>query len=241
YTAEEKAEAWSGTTEVVKAYSDKMVQRMNKEIDTLLIYAGLFSVILTAFNVQSYPLLQPTPPNPTLAALFQISAQLSSFSINPPFVNSTAPTFLQALAGVSTRSASPPPAWAVWLNVFWFSSLICSLAAASISITVKQWLNHYALRLSGASRDVARLRQFRLNRLRRWHVESIVAVLPVLLQLALGLFSAGLLVLLWNLHQTVAVVVACLVGVLFVFTMATSVLPAFCADCSYISPQAIAV
>ncbi|KAH9886470.1 hypothetical protein C8Q73DRAFT_281363 [Cubamyces lactineus] len=241
YTAEEKAEAWSGTAEVVKTYSDEMVQRMNKEIDTLLVYAGLFSAILTAFNVQSYPLLQPAPPDPTLAALFQISAQLSSFSINPPFVNSTAPAFPQTLAGVSTRSASPPPAWAVWLNVFWFSSLICSLAAASIGITVKQWLNHYALWLSGASRDVARLRQFRLNGLRRWHVESIVAVLPVLLQLALGLFSAGLLVLLWNLHQTVAVVVACLVGVLFVFTTATSVLPAFRADCSYISPQAIAV
>ena len=145
------------------------------------------------------------------------------------FVNSTAPAFPQDLLG--TSSAPSPPSWAIWLNVFWFSSLICSLAAASIGITVKQWLNHYLLGLSGASRDVARLRQFRLNGLRRWHVEGIVAVLPVLLQIALGLFAAGLLVLLCNLHETVALVVACLVGVLFVFTVATSVLPAFRADC----------
>ncbi|KAI0328800.1 hypothetical protein GY45DRAFT_1254186, partial [Cubamyces sp. BRFM 1775] len=239
YTAEEKAEAWAGTAEIVKTYSDEMVQRMNKEIDTLLVYAGLFSAILTAFNVQSYPLLQPPPPpDPTFAALAQISAQLTSFSINLPFVNSTAPAFPQPQNLADPRSALSPPPWAVWLNVFWFSSLICSLAAASVGITVKQWLNHYVLGLSGASRDVARLRQFRLNGLRRWRVEGIVAVLPVLLQVALGLFSAGLLVLLWNLHWTVAVVVACLVGVLFVFTVITSVLPAFRADCSYISPQA---
>ena len=48
YTAEEKAEAWSGTAEIVKTYSDEMVQRMNKEIDTLLVYVCimLFPVAL---------------------------------------------------------------------------------------------------------------------------------------------------------------------------------------------------
>ena len=45
--------------------------------------AGLFSAILTAFNVQSYILLQPASPDPTLAVLQQISLQLNSFSVNP--------------------------------------------------------------------------------------------------------------------------------------------------------------
>ncbi|TBU22081.1 hypothetical protein BD311DRAFT_676896, partial [Dichomitus squalens] len=53
---------------VVKKYSDEMVKRWNEEIDTLLVCAGLFSAILTAFNVQSYLLLQPTTSDSTLVS-----------------------------------------------------------------------------------------------------------------------------------------------------------------------------
>ncbi|KAI0654571.1 hypothetical protein C8Q70DRAFT_1086751 [Cubamyces menziesii] len=119
--SEEKAETWYDTAEIVKAYSDEMVQGMSEEIGILLVYAGLCSAVSTAFNVQSYPLLQPAPsPDPTPAAPAYISVQLSSFSINPPFVNSTSPAFPHDLLG--TNSAPSPPPWAIWLNVFWFSS-----------------------------------------------------------------------------------------------------------------------
>ncbi|TBU36726.1 hypothetical protein BD309DRAFT_984756, partial [Dichomitus squalens] len=93
YTQADKDKALSETAKVVKTYSDEMVKRWNEEIDNLLVYAGLFSSILTAFNVQSYLLLQPTTPDPTIAVLQQISLQLNSFSVNPPgaLVNSTHP------------------------------------------------------------------------------------------------------------------------------------------------------
>ena len=45
--------------------------------------AGLFSAVLTAFNVQSYTLLTPDPQDRLLGTLQQISAQLGSFSVNP--------------------------------------------------------------------------------------------------------------------------------------------------------------
>ncbi|EIW53902.1 uncharacterized protein TRAVEDRAFT_87494, partial [Trametes versicolor FP-101664 SS1] len=88
YTGEEakreREESWAKTTKIVQQYSDGMIKRWNAEIDTYLVFAGLFSAILTAFNVQSYQLLQPAPtPDPVLVALQQISAQLSSFSNNP--------------------------------------------------------------------------------------------------------------------------------------------------------------
>ncbi|KAI0640842.1 hypothetical protein C8Q79DRAFT_1037483 [Trametes meyenii] len=236
YTANEKAEAWNDSAEVVKTFSDEMIHKWNKEIDTLLVYAGLFSAILTAFNVQSYPLLSPDPPDPVLAALTQISVQLAGFTINSSLVNSTAPIFV-----ATDTPPPPPPRWAVWLNILWFSSLVCSLAATSIGLTVKQWLNHCALGLSGTSREVSRLRQYRLNGLQKWRVDAVVAILPVLLQLALALFSVGLLLLLWNLHHVVAVVVAALLGTLLLFTLVTSLLPAFFADCVYLSPQALAI
>ncbi|RPD67897.1 hypothetical protein L226DRAFT_423015, partial [Lentinus tigrinus ALCF2SS1-7] len=166
--------AWDETANIVKKYSNEMVERWNKEIDTLLVFAGLFSVILTAFNVQSYQLLTPAPPvDPVIVALEKISAQLSSFSINPPSVNSTQPAFIRP-----DPTPSSPPLWAVWLNVLWFSSLIFSLSAATVGIMVKQWLNEYSSGLSGTSRQIARLCQLRLNSLQRWHVKEIVAVLP---------------------------------------------------------------
>ncbi|KAI0363359.1 hypothetical protein BV20DRAFT_149734 [Pilatotrama ljubarskyi] len=106
FTAEEKEQAWNEVNQIVKTYSDDMVERWNLEIDTYLVYvrlhsrplrlmtlmtltggiqqAGLFSAIVTAFNVQSYLSLQQTA-DPTLAAILQISLQLSSLSINPPF------------------------------------------------------------------------------------------------------------------------------------------------------------
>ncbi|KAI0698824.1 hypothetical protein C8Q76DRAFT_633950, partial [Earliella scabrosa] len=208
FTEEEKKEAWEKTADVVKIYSDELVLRWNGEIDTLLVYAGLFSAVLTAFNVQSYTLLTPDPQDRLLDTLQQISAQLGSlsFSVNPSFVNSTTPAIIQT-------PVPPPqaPRSAVWLNTLWFSSLIFSLSAASIGIMVKQWLNEYSAGLSGSSRQTARLRQQRLNSLIKWRVGSIVAILPVLLQIALVLFFSGLLILLWGLNDVVAGVASALI------------------------------
>ncbi|OBZ69243.1 hypothetical protein A0H81_10773 [Grifola frondosa] len=65
-----------------------------------------------------------------------------------------------------------------------------------------------------------------------------MALLPVLLQISLVLFLAGLLVLLWPLHRTVAAIATVLVAFLLVFLIITTVLPAFAGDCPYQSPQA---
>ncbi|KAH9912336.1 uncharacterized protein BXZ73DRAFT_29345, partial [Epithele typhae] len=162
-TEEEKADAWARTVDVIKTYSDEMVRRWNAEIDTLLVYAGLFSAILTAFNVQSYPLLQPNAPDPVLVTLQQISQQLSGYTVHAQNV---------------TSSSSAPARSDVWLNILWFSSLICSLSSASIGIMVKQWLNEYSTGLSGSSHEIARLRQHRLDNLAKWRVAEIVALLP---------------------------------------------------------------
>lgn len=201
----------------------------------MILQAGLFSAVLTAFTVETYVLLQPNPTDTTNALLAQMSAQLNSFTVTPTFINSTQPSV--ELQIQSTFRVTPI---AVWINTLWFSSLICSLSAASIGMMVKQWLHEYELGLSGSSQDVARLRQHRYEALRKWHVDIIVALLPILLQLASALFLAGLLVLLWSLHQTVAAVASTLVGILLVFTIVTVLAPAFAPDCAYRSPQALA-
>ncbi len=188
--------------------------------------------------MQSYLLLQPAAPDPSFAVLQQISSQLASFSINPLFVNSTQPS------STSRASADPPPPvphWAVWLNALWFAGLILSLASASVGIMVKQWLNEYSAGVSGNSRSVAQMRQYRLIHLRAWHVQDVVNTIPVLLQLALGLFLAGLLILLWSLHETVAAIATTLVCLLAIFTVVTTLLPLVNHKCSYLTPQIRAI
>ena len=199
--------------------------------------AGLFSAVLTAFNVQSYQLLQPAPTDPMLAILQQISVQLNSFSVNLSFINSTQPArTLDQLQAPFFATVS-----VIWINTLWFASLVCSLAAASIALIVKQWLYEMSRGLSGTSRETARLRQHRLNSLIKWKVGMIVLVPSVLLQVALALFLSGLILLLWTIHETVAVVITALVGVLFTFLVVVTILPIVRLDCCYRSPQAFAI
>ncbi|KAI0760438.1 hypothetical protein C8Q74DRAFT_1296319 [Fomes fomentarius] len=236
FSEEERLKVWSAAAEAVKIHHDELVARWKEEMDTLLVYAGLISAILTAFNIQSYQMLQPSPTDSTVAVLQQISTQLASFSINPTFVNSTHhPQALSDLQPPFHASLS-----AVWINMLWFCSLVFSLAAASIALVVKQWLHSETVGLSGTSREIARLRQHRLNGLRKWRVGSIVVALPILLQAALGLFLGGIVILLWTLHGIVAAVTSSLVGGLFTFLVTVTVLPVIRWDCSYRSPQASA-
>ena len=190
--------------------------------------------MLTAFNVQSYPLLQPAPTDPTVAILQQISAQLNSFTINQSFINSTQPASSLVQLQVSFRA----PLSAIWINALWFASLVFSLASASIALIVKQWLHEVSSGLSGTSRETARLRQHRLNSLIKWKVGTIVLIPSVFLQIALVLFLSGLLILLWTIHETVAIVATVLVGALFLFFTVVTALPVFHWDCCYRSPQA---
>ncbi|KAI8978180.1 hypothetical protein BD414DRAFT_422167 [Trametes punicea] len=242
YDDVEKAKAWSHLATTVKEYSDEMTRKWSQEIDTHLVFAGLLSAILTAFNVQSYQLLQPPAPavDPVLGALQQISAQLSSFSINPQFMNSTHPPFQQTDS--TATSSLPPQTSAIWLNALWFSSLVTSLSSASLGIMVKQWLNEYNSGISsGTSREAARIRQYRLNNLKKWRVAEVVTMIPILLQLSLALFLAGLLVLLWSLHHAVAAPATALIILLALWTFGTILLPIFKTGCAYVSPQALAL
>ncbi|KAI0667083.1 hypothetical protein C8Q78DRAFT_1082590 [Trametes maxima] len=232
YTEEERAQAWSDAAEMVNRYSDDMIKRWNKEIDTYLVYAGLFSAILTAFNVQSYPLLQPYTPDPAVEALLRISAQLSSFSVSPGFINSTTPSPASDIAAGNVADQSSTPRSAIWLNALWFSSLILSLSSASIGIMVKQWLNEYSSGVYGTSRESARLRQYRLNGLVKWRVADIVMTTPVLLQFSLALFLSGLLVLLWPLNRDVAILASVLIGALAIFTLLSLYIPYAKEGCS---------
>ncbi|PIL33891.1 hypothetical protein GSI_03597 [Ganoderma sinense ZZ0214-1] len=232
--AGQQEDAWKFCASAIERHFEEQLKRWNAELDMLLVFAGLFSTALTAFLVQSYPLLQPDNTDTMVLALARISNQLHGFSVSSGFVNSTErAVFSPDLASFTA------PGYAVWVNGLWFSSLVCTLSASSIAVMVKQWLHQYSQSLSGTSPDVASLRQYRYDSLRKWRVPEIIAALPILLQVALALFLAGLVVLLWQLHPSIAITATILSGLLIAFVLATTLLPILYADCCYQSPQAL--
>ena len=50
FTEEEKKNAWDETANVVKTYSDELVDRWNKEIDTLLVYVSFDCSIVVSLH-----------------------------------------------------------------------------------------------------------------------------------------------------------------------------------------------
>lgn len=156
--------------------------------------AGLYSAVLSAFVVQSYSLLQPDTGTQVVQLLQQLVAQ--NYTFNAGSINAASP-----------YPVSPPfvaPDWAVRVNVLWFASLIFSLATASFGMLVKQWLREYLAMDYTSPQERLRARQYRHPGLRDWRVYEIAAMLPLLLQLALGLFFVGLCYFTSAIHSSLA-------------------------------------
>lgn len=193
--------------------------------------AGLFSAVVTGFNIQAYPLLQPSPDDPSAAILAQISAQLSSLQINGQTITSTQPP---AQVQMTTPFVSTS---LIVINALWFTSLILSLFATSVCILLKQWLREYTNLPLPYPEQNLRLRQIRYEGIKRWPLKEIMTLIPLLLQISLILFLVGLIDLVWMLNSTVAIIVTVFVSLILAFTLMTTVLPAFFVSCPYKSPQ----
>ncbi|EKM52071.1 uncharacterized protein PHACADRAFT_59809, partial [Phanerochaete carnosa HHB-10118-sp] len=160
---------WQTMDKTVREIDEAKVRGPKEDIDTLLVFAGLYSAVLSAFLVAVYVSLLPDPSTQVIYLLEEIAGKKPREP--PPFV---------------------APEWAVHVNGLWFASLIISLATASFGMLVKQWLREY-LAVEGTSpQERLRTRQYRKPELDKWKVYEIAAVLPMLLQLSLGLFFIGL-------------------------------------------------
>ncbi|EJD47796.1 hypothetical protein AURDEDRAFT_61867, partial [Auricularia subglabra TFB-10046 SS5] len=133
---------------VWKTYRDErtrldrdMLASWHKTLDVLLIFAGLFSAVSTAFIIESYKSLQPDYTQ--YLANFVYAAAAAQAQAGSP--NSMPP--LNAIIG-------PPDAYVKtnmtqrWTNGIWFVSLVISLSTALLSILVKQSLDEYKARTS---------------------------------------------------------------------------------------------
>lgn len=172
----------------------------------------------------------------TIQLLAQISQQLNSFTVagNPSLasVNSS----FQATSS-SFNSDFEPRASIICINFFWFIGLVLSLATASLGMLVKQWLREYLSNDSTSPQALARIRYSRHLNLERWHVFTIAACLPSLLQGALASFFIALCLFMWQFHHVLFCLVTFAVVLWFSFYTLVLIAPVFSSHCPYKSPS----
>ncbi|KAJ6533533.1 hypothetical protein B0H19DRAFT_1004731, partial [Mycena capillaripes] len=72
------AKIWSVYISEAEKYDRALVNRWRGDMEGILIFAGLFSAILSAFIVESYKTLSPDRSQITIELLTQISQRLGS-------------------------------------------------------------------------------------------------------------------------------------------------------------------
>ncbi|KAH9926036.1 uncharacterized protein B0H18DRAFT_876826, partial [Fomitopsis serialis] len=236
-------DAWLKLADTAWAYEKDRAERWRNEINTLLVFAGLFSAVLTAFVVQYYAVLLPAPDFNTAILERILSVQLGNIPTNAVVAaaNSANPVPVpMVLTNSSSANFPSPPAAPRWIATLWFVALVFSLSAASVGLAVNQWLNFHATEKAGLqdASQKAWTWQLRRHAMDKWQVESMVSILPFLLQVALVLFLVGIVGYLWELGLDIAVPSTVFVGALLLFLAFTSVSPAFVGYSPYKSPQA---
>ncbi|CAL1697381.1 unnamed protein product [Somion occarium] len=217
---------WHTTATLVERNDEAKIKDCKEDIDTLLVFAGLFSAVTTTFLVDSYKSLNQDPAEATLLILQRISEQLNGFTLGTNNVTSTIPPF-------PTPPPFEPSRPSLATNAAWFGSLMLSLMAASYGMLIKQWLREFLASDYISPRARLRVRCFRFPGLAKWKVFEIVAVLPLLLQLALGFFFVGLCFFASTIHPVLQRITVPLVGIWAFFLLGATLAPAFSSRCPY--------
>ncbi|PBK68525.1 hypothetical protein ARMSODRAFT_975925 [Armillaria solidipes] len=202
---------WRRCYSTLTEHDSKVVSSWTDEMNMVLIFASLYSAVVTAFLVESY---QRLSADPVEALLSRISSQLD------PSTNSS-----------SFKPSYTPSSSDVAINAAWFSSLVLALSAVLITILVKQWLYHYSWMnspVSGKSPRVAMaLRHLSYTSLTSGVIYYSVVCPSLLLIISLFLFFAGLIILLWTLNSIIAGLVTILTSCTTVYFLATTIAPSF--------------
>ncbi|KAF8258499.1 hypothetical protein EI94DRAFT_1815210 [Lactarius quietus] len=212
---------WSLHLGEAKSHDEARINSLKDDMDSVLIFAGLFSAALTSFLIDSVSNLQVDPAQQmvyyqqqNVALLAQISEQMSSIVPLVPIPSALPPPY---------PAFSPKPS-DVRVNVYWFMSLVFSLFAALLATLVQQWVRDYMHVFQRYSNPLksARLRQYLYEGVERWHMPRVARFVPGLVHISLLLFFLGLGDTLLAAYTTVGVttiIPIAICGFLYVLSM----------------------
>ncbi|KAF9031088.1 hypothetical protein BDZ89DRAFT_949035, partial [Hymenopellis radicata] len=178
------ARAWRVYVEEAAAFDENMVGQSRDGLDVMLVFAGLFSAVVTSFLVQVSQNLQ--------ADFSQMSALLLHDLLLVQLAMADGGTVNVTTPSINPAEKFEPDAIDVWINGLWVISLTTSLVVALAVVLVKQWLHRYMTFPSGTPGLRSHVRQFRFMGLEKWRVLIIIGMLPIIMHISLMLFFAGL-------------------------------------------------
>ena len=170
-------------------------------------------------------MLSPDTSGQTVLSLQQISQQLSGLS-NGTYV------------GPQEYPPFSPSTSIVCVNAMWILSLIVSIACALLATLMQQWAREYVQlpKLPAIPRERAHVRSFLFFGLQQFGMSYAVELIPTLLHLSVFLFFAGLVVFLFTISRTVAIITSISVGVFSIAYIALTLLPCVYLNCPYRTP-----
>ncbi|KAG8871380.1 hypothetical protein FRB97_008767 [Tulasnella sp. 331] len=153
---------WSEYDKLADAFDKDMIDALNDNLDSLLIFAGLFSGVNSSALFYSLSNLSANPVNTTNALLVIVIQQLANGNASASNANAL------------VNEAYTPQGSTVQNNAFFAASLVMSLLAAFGAVLAKQWLLHYTQTGQiGALETQCRKRQKKFSGARRWHLKTI--------------------------------------------------------------------
>ncbi|KAG8993365.1 hypothetical protein FRB90_000717 [Tulasnella sp. 427] len=182
---------------------EDIVKSLKSQLDGILIFAGLFAGVNSAFLALTLPEMRADPADDTNALLLQLVTQ------------SNGSGGIQSFNDLPSASFSPSPA-IFPINVLFSLSLTLALLASFLAVLGQQWLVYYRKR-SGGGAEAQRWEQLRRYLgAKRWRLEAVLDdILPSLLQLGLLIFCISFVLYLKTLSGPMCYVVAAPMGLAF--------------------------
>ncbi|KAK0494194.1 hypothetical protein EDD18DRAFT_363444 [Armillaria luteobubalina] len=223
------ARVWRTYLEECGAFDIQLLEGWRDGVDVLLVFAGLFSAVVTTFVVQTSQNLQVNYGQVTATLLFEL-IDIQRAAANGSLVNDVPHSNLTPFSDFHPTISDS------LINGLWFTSLSFSLATALFAVLTKQWIHQYTAVPSGTPRDKCYVRQFRYMGLEQWGVGFIIGLLPFLLSASLGIFLVGLVLFLVPLQRVIASIVGTITFATFAIYFISNVLPIWFPSCPYKTP-----
>ncbi|KAL1731496.1 hypothetical protein EV714DRAFT_283421 [Schizophyllum commune] len=215
------ARVWRVYLDESAKLDEDMLQGYRESLDVHIIFAALFSAVVTAFVVQTTQSLQPNYGRITSTLLLELIALQRARSPND------VPSAEISLDNANRSHRD------IAVNALFYASLTLSLSTTLVAVLLKQWLMEYSKAPPGSPRDRALIRQLRYNALNAWKVPDIVDIIPVLLHVSLALFLVGLVVFVCGQSELVFYIVLLLTSLTSAFYLFTSIISLGIWTCPY--------
>ncbi|KAF8915677.1 hypothetical protein CPB85DRAFT_1217349, partial [Mucidula mucida] len=215
---------WRMYVEEAASFDGTMIGQYRDGLDVTLVFAGLFSSVVSTFLIQASQNLQADFTEMSATILFEILAVQRAIANGPA-------EHIPASTAMNPQNAFAPNSINVWINGFWSVSLACSLGVALAAVLVKQWLHHYMSLPSGTPGIRSHIRHFRYMGLEQWRVRVIIGMLPLIMHISLALFLAGFTTFFIPLRTSIAYAIGTITVVLCVLYLASNALPIMFPNC----------